>query len=128
MSKTESYPVNVRVVNPETGEKENKQVGTATYAVYDTVAEAVDALGEEKVRELVNAQVRTNELNRVRGLSRPGGISKTLLKNKALTRITQAEWQEVAGDEAAINALIENKMEQIKAEMESEAGIDNNDD
>jgi len=111
------HPVKIRKLNEATGEKESTTVGTAVFSIYDAVAEAIDDLGEAKVLELVNAQVRTNELNRVRGLNRPGGLSKTLLRNKALQRITAEQWQEAAGDGAAIEALISRVAEEIREEM-----------
>lgn len=95
---------------------ENKIVGTATYAVYDAVAEAVDGIGEEKTLELINAQVRTNEMNRVRGLAR-GGPSKKALEFKALERLTPEDFARVAGKPDAIRQLIDQKIEEIRAEL-----------
>lgn len=98
------------------GNKVSTVVGVANYEIFDTVAEAAEHLGEVKTLDLINAQHRTNELNRVRGLNRPGGISKTALRNEAMQVITGAEWVSVAGDKAKMDALIEAKMEEIKAE------------
>lgn len=114
-----TQPVKMQVEDPATGKKVTKEVGQATYPIFDLVDEAVDQLGAEKTLELINAQVRTNEMNRIRGLAR-GGPSKTLLKNKAIARITQEEWMEVAGDLAAIERLIERKMAEVRSELESE--------
>lgn len=125
--KTESHPVKVRKLNEATGEKESVQVGIATYPVYDSVAEAIDDVGEDKVLELLNAQTRTNELNRVRGLSRPGGISKTALRNEAISRITAEQWQSVAGNPQAITALIDKVAEEIREEKMSAAGGNDDD-
>lgn len=99
-----------------------KTVGTASYSVYEAISEAVDDLGEEKCLELLNAQVRTNEMNRVRGLNRPGAPTKTMLRNKALATLTAADFATVAGDLAKIEALIESRMETIKEEMTTAAG------
>lgn len=43
-----------------------KVVGVAEYPEYDTLQEAVDAMTDKTILTLVNAQVRTNALNRVR--------------------------------------------------------------
>lgn len=127
--KSLTHPVKIREAGPD-GKKVSREVGIATYAEYDTVAEALDNLGEEKTLELINSQARTNELNRVRGLNRPGGISKTALRNEAMQVITGAEWMSVAGDKAKMDALIEAKMEEIKAEKISSngGGADDSDD
>ena len=114
--KSENQEVRIRSKNAQ-GVMESRVVGIATYPVFDSVDEAVGEIGEEKVRELINAQARTNEMNRVRGLNRPGGASKTLLRNKALARITAEEFVECAGDESAINALIEKHMEAVREEL-----------
>jgi hypothetical protein len=105
----------------------NKVVGTASYPIYDAVAEAVSHVGEEKVLELLNAQTRTNEMNRVRGLAR-GGPSKKALESKAIARITPGEWQQIAGDGVAITAKIEEKIALIKAEQAAANGGATEDD
>jgi len=119
LMKSESYDVNVRKLDEASGKKVTTKVGVATYPVYDSVSECVESIGEAKALDLLNSQTRTNELNRVRGLSRPGGISKTALRNKAMVAITGDEWMSVAGNPQAMEALIEKKMEEIKAESES---------
>lgn len=121
------HPVKVRELDQATGQKVSKQVGIANFPIYDSVAEAIDDVGEDKVLELVNAQTRTNELNRVRGLSRPGGVSKTALRNKAITMVTPEEWAQVAGNPQAIEALLEAKMEIAKAEILAAGGGDDED-
>ncbi len=119
-----SHPVKIREVGPD-GKKASKIVGNAEFPIYDSVAEALDEIGESKTLELINAQVRTNELNRVRALHRPGGVSKTALRNKALTMITPSEWQSVAGDPSAIERLLEAKMEEARVQI---VGDDEDDD
>lgn len=104
-----SQPVKMRVNN------ETKLVGTATYPIYDAIQEAIDSIGEAKTLELLNAQTRTNEMNRVRGLAR-GGPSKTHLRNQALATLTAEEFMSVAGNLEKLEALLESKMEAIKAQ------------
>lgn len=107
-----------------------KVVGTATYPIFDALSEAVETLGEPKCIELINAQARTNEMNRVRSLAR-GGPSSTALRNKALTLITADEWQAIAGKPDEIEKLIASKVEQLKAEAAEQfpdAADDDDDD
>lgn len=93
----------------------SKVVGTATYPKYETVSEALSDIGEPKVLENLNAQVRTNEMNRVRALARNGPSSKTM-QTEALKRISADEFAACAGDFEAIQKLIEAKIEIIRAE------------
>lgn len=95
---------------------QSQEVGTATYPIFDSVREAETELGEEKTLELINAQVRTNEMNRVRGLAR-GEPSKNLLRQRALAKISFDEWQAVAGNLTAIEALLEQKIEEVREEL-----------
>lgn len=116
--------VKIREAGPD-GKKIGKVVGVASYEIFDTVAEASAHLGEDKTLDLINAQHRTNELNRVRGVHRPGGISKTALRNEAMKVITGEEWMTVAGNPAAMDALIEKKMEEIKTtKLAENSGVD----
>lgn len=105
----DNQPVTMRV------EGVSRQVGTATYPVFDSTSEAVQTLGEGKVLELVNAQVRTNEMNRVRGLAR-SGPSKQALRQQAIARIPADDWIAVAGNMEAIEARIEREVELLRAE------------
>ncbi len=95
---------------------ETIEIGMANFPVYDSVAEAIEKEGDEKCLEFINAQVRTNEMNRVRALAR-GGPSKGKLKNMAIAEIAPETWQEIAGDIAAIDKAITEKMEEIAARM-----------
>lgn len=113
---TGSKEVKMRIQN------ETRVVGTATYPIYDAVSEALGEEGEAKILEYINAQVRTNEMNRIRGMAR-GGPTKTVLRNKALASITADEWQQIAGDERAIEALIESKIEALRAEALAAVGV-----
>lgn len=104
------------------------KVADASYPEYETISEAVDTLGEDKALELINAQVRTNEMNRTRALYRPGEPSKTLLRSKALGRISGEEFMSCAGDVEKIEALIKDKMAEVELELKtqraSSAGAD----
>ena len=106
--KTETQDVSMRV-NGET-----KVVGTAQYVEYDSVAEAVEHVGEEKCLEMINAQTRTNAMNRKRGEVR-NGPGKKALQAKALASITPEEWAQLAGNPDAIQAKIEARMDELEA-------------
>jgi len=102
-----THPVKSRI-NGET-----RVVGQATFPIYDSVDEAVGHVGSAKVLELINAQTRTNELNRVRGMN-TGEPSKTALRSKALTLVTPEEFIACAGKEGAIEALLDRKVEELR--------------
>lgn len=102
-----------------TKDGKRQEVGIATFPIYESFQEVLDDLGEEKALELINAQVRTNEMNRVRSMNRPGAPTKTALKNKALASITAEEWAEIAGDASKIDALIESKVKAMQAELQA---------
>ena len=97
---------------------ETVEIGMANFPVYDSVAEGCEKEGDEKCLEFINAQVRTNEMNRVRALAR-GGPSKNKLKALAIAEIAPEMWQEIAGDIAAIDKAITDKMEEIAERMAS---------
>ncbi len=121
-----THPVKIRAKDENGKVTGSKEVGTAVFDIYDSVGEALDNLGEAKTLEMINAQNRTNELNKVRGVNRPGGMSKTALRNKALLAITGPEWASVAGDQVAMEALISTKMAEIEKAL-TEADDDQQD-
>jgi len=91
-------------------------VGTAEFQIYDSTEEAVGHLTEEVCVSLINAQVKTNAMNVIRGAA-TGKPSKTHVRNLALTEVTAEEWREVAGDNSAIAALVERKMVDVEARL-----------
>ena len=97
---------------------ETVEIGMANFPVYDSTDEGIEHEGDEKCLEFINAQVRTNEMNRVLALAR-GGPSKNKLKALAIAEIAPEMWQEIAGDIAAIEKAITDKMEEIAARMAS---------
>ena len=95
------------------GGEEEKVVGMADYPIYETGQEAIDGLGEAKLLKLVNAQIRTDAMNKVRAAynQKP---TKTALRNKAMAAITVEEFTGVAGDPAKLETLIQKKMADIE--------------
>ncbi len=110
--KTETQSVKSKVAGV------SKDIGEAIFRVYDSVDEAISEEGSEKCCDFINAQVRTNEMNRVRALAR-GGPSKNKLRVMAISEISPEEWQAIAGDVAAIEAKLQEKIKEIEARMDS---------
>lgn len=108
--KTETQAVKSKV------DGETRSVGDAVFAVYDSSDEAIAQEGAERCLDYINAQVRTNEMNRIRALAR-GGPSKNKLRNMAISEITSEEWSQIAGDQAAIEAMLQTKCREIEARM-----------
>lgn len=98
------------------------KVAEATVQFAETVQEALDIHGEQALLDKVNAQALTNEMNRLRTLA-ASGPSKNALRDEAMSSITPEEWQSVAGDTAAINKLVDERIEQIKSKKLAESGI-----
>lgn len=93
-------------------------VGTADYNIYVSTEEALRDIGEEKLLELVNSQVKTNAMNTVRG-EKTGSPSQKYLRSQAVARLTMEEFTSAAGDAAALDLIIERHMAEIKASHES---------
>lgn len=107
-----SHPVKMQVAD-ENGKKVEKVVGTANFPVYDSVAEAVEHKGEEDILALINAQTRTNELNRVRGMAK-SGPSKKALEAKAIASFTPEDWQSFAEDPSRFQAVLQQRVDELR--------------
>jgi len=99
------------------------KVAEATVKIAETVQEALELDGEQALLDKRNALTLTNEMNRLRTLA-ASGPSKNALRDKAMSTITPEEWQSVAGDTAAIKSLVAQRIESIKQEMLTNAGVD----
>lgn len=94
-------------------------VGEAVFPQYDNVQEAVQQEGEETCLGYINAQVKTNELNRVRAVA-TGKPSKATLMQMALQEITVDRMEELAacaGDKVKINQLLEDQARVIRERL-----------
>ena len=114
----------------ETKEVKSKSqtVGTAEYYVFESLAEAEETLGEQTALDLLNSQHRTNKLNEVRqaAVQKP---SKKYLMEQAWLRVTPEEFQQVAGDKARQDELIQTKMKEVEEELLANAPArDDNDE
>lgn len=100
---------------------ESVVVGDAKYCVYDSLDEACNhkeyGLGEQKVLELINAQVKTNSMNELR-TAKTKGPTKGALRNTAFSEImvemTAGDHQEVIGDEVALTSLIDRRIAELE--------------
>lgn len=96
----------------------SKPVGTAEYPEYETITEALEAIGEAEVLSRLNAQIRTDAMNQIRGQFNKTP-SKATLQRLAMARITEAEFKEVVGDMVRFNALVDAKIKLIEAERKA---------
>lgn len=104
-------------------------VGVAEFEIYETVAEAVDHLGEEELLSLLNAQVKTNAMNKTRQAATVGP-SKKALRAQATAEIinditvARAEdpnaYADVLGDPAAMERLTTERMGEIEQRMKAQ--------
>ena len=96
-------------------------VGEARFPAFDSVDEAINnseyGLGEQKVLELINAQVKTTAMNDLR-TAKTKGPTKGALRNTAFSEImvemAAGEHQEVIGDEVALTVLIDRRMGELE--------------
>ena len=96
-------------------------VGEARFPAFDSVDEAINnseyGLGEQKVLELINAQVKTTAMNDLR-TAKTKGPTKGALRNIAFSEImvemNAGEHQDVIGDEVALIALIDRRMAELE--------------
>ena len=98
---------------------ERKIVGVASYVIYDSLVEAIEALGEPAILNLANVQVKTNEMNRVRAKV-TGKISSKVLDQMAIAECTGPELSDAAGDGIKLQALFERKKKEVIARLEAE--------
>ena len=97
-------------------------VGEAMFPAFDSVEEAINhpkhGLGEQRILDLINAQVKTNAMNDLR-TAKTKGPTKGALRNTAFSEImvemAAGEHQEVIGDEVALTVLIDRRMAELEA-------------
>lgn len=114
---------------------EQKVIGTATFPVYETVDEAINdgewGLGEEKLLDILNAQIKTNAMNILR-TARTKGPTKSALRSEAMNEIVQeisnGEHSGCIGNKDALDSLIARRVAEIETRMKSELVADVVDD
>jgi hypothetical protein len=102
---------------------ERRLVGYAEYEIFETLDEAVQLFGEDKCVELINTQHCTNEMNKMRA-SVSDRTSKKALLEEAQKRICNdpSLLQQCAGKPERFAELVEEIMEQVKAEKSNVVG------
>jgi hypothetical protein len=110
------------VPNFETCDVKSKSevVGQAKFPVFVSTDEAVEYFGEAKTLELVNSQIKTNEMNEIRTAATKGpskGKLRSQAQNEILEEILASGNNPFAGDEAGL----ENAIVQRMAELEEQA-------
>ncbi len=98
----------------------NVVVGSASFDIFDTTGEAIGKFGEAKCVQLINSQTRTDEMNKVRALANPKGVSQKALREKATADLITNDMDRLvacAGDQAAIEEVIKARMDELKEEM-----------
>lgn len=98
-------------------------VGEAHFPQYDSVEEAVQSVSGEILLSVINTQVKTNAMNKVRQ-DATGGPSKKELQAKAMAYLAKNDVQalvEASGKgEAEVQALVERTVELLRAQAEAE--------
>ena len=107
---------------------DRKTIGKADFPQFDSVEEALNhseyGLGDEKLLDLLNAQIKTNAMNALRTAATKGP-TKAGLRSKAMSEIvseiTSGEHQNVIGDELALNTLIAKRMGELESRAKEAA-------
>lgn len=115
--------------NPVTTKQRQLKLRDATFPIFDSVQEAIShpehGLGEAKVLELLNAQIKTNAMNARRAEAK--GPTKTVLAKEAQVQLIQeiagGAHQDVIGNPDAWTALLAKRMAEIEARMKEAAGV-----
>ncbi len=117
---------------------EQKIIGSAKYTIFETVEEALHdpehGLGEERLLDILNAQIKTNSMNVLR-TNLTKGPTKSVLRMEAMNEIVQevtaGEHGECVGNKEALEALIGRRILQLELrakEAAAAAGIGTDDD
>lgn len=115
----------VRVMSSQgSADKKAKEVGVAQVPVYESLAEIVEAMGEDVVLNLANTQNGTNLRNQIRQAA-TGKPSTKLLVAEAYTNLLQnGKLQALAGDFPAITAAVDAEVARLKAEQDKSGTTD----
>jgi len=94
-------------------------VATVDVEEFESISEAQENLGDSEVLSLINTQHATKKKNQARQEA-TATVSKGKLKEMSTAELISSDMDKltaVAGDHAAIAALIEEKMKEIEARM-----------
>ncbi len=114
--KSETAPVKSARVKGGGRTSDGKQieVGTATYNVYETVSEAIQALSETIVLSRINAQVRTDALNKVRAEAVGTPSDESLRLEVISDPAVQQKLAACNGDIARVKAVLDAAVADLK--------------
>jgi hypothetical protein len=105
-----------------TGEAEVKSnqtvVGNATFPIYDSVQEAIEQEGEDKILKLVNSQNKTDAMNATRSAATSKPTHKRLM-DEVLGNLEPEEIVQFAGDGPGMSKFLEEKVEALAAQYEA---------
>ena len=98
---------------------EQKVIGNAKYVIFETIEEATNdpehGLGEERLLDILNAQIKTNSMNILR-TNLTKGPTKSVLRMEAMNEIVQevtaGEHGDCVGNKEALEALIGRRIQQ----------------
>jgi len=108
----------MKVTKKEVSSK-GKVVGTVEVEQAECMADLMQLIethGEKEIIDLVNSQMLTNAMNKMRA-EKSGKPTREALLNKAYALMTAEELQDVAGNPSGMAELIERKVAQVKAEL-----------
>ena len=95
-------------------------VGVAAFNKYETVAEAVENVGEAQLLSMLNAQIRTNAMNEIRA-GATGKPSKVKNLFEAIAMCSPEELAACGGDEAKIREIVAQKQAEAEAAKKEES-------
>lgn len=113
------------------GEVIRQIVSSATYSEYDSLPEAVNAIGTETCLAHINAQIATNAKNKARAEA-VGAPSETALREEATMRLMQDPGglmqigqaaKDAAGDPVRYKALMDSVLSAVITQIKTERGI-----
>jgi hypothetical protein len=100
-----------------TVDKKAKEVAVAQVPVYESLAEIVQAMGEEVVLHLANTQNGTNLRNQARQAATGRPSTKQMTTEAFNNLLVSGKLQALAGDLPAISAAVDAEVARLKAEQ-----------
>lgn len=105
---------------------EKRVLGEANFPQFESVEEALNhpeyGLGETRLLEILNAQIKTNAMNKLR-TDMTKGPSKGALRSEAMNEIVQeissGEHQHCIGNREALEQLVAERMKKIEQRIET---------
>ncbi|MBE3037292.1 MAG: hypothetical protein IMZ62_00535 [Chloroflexi bacterium] len=96
-------------------------VGTAEVEQFDSVAEAVEHLGEPKILKLLNTQHATNAANLLRASIAGRPSQKQLVENAWMELVDLPEFAEMRKDKASCQAWVARRASEMQDAADKKA-------